>query len=451
MTVENRRWQQRFKRYTAATVKRFHIFVIAFVMPFVALAQDHVLGSGSQSVIPELRGDRHNIDRDLQIALRVFNGQNALDMRNRSVGVVDRPISLNLRANAVNSVTAEGVVLRTDAYLAPDKNGMVTVLTVLPTVILRAPAGFPSSSVVSNRFSGGHRSEIAPAPSPPPQGSILRFVMAGGTVYFDDNNGATLRQPGVRYPAPGENLVFFGETIGGGPTEPTSAVLLLKNACAPQGRACASIDGSAISSDALATNLSGGMATIQAYNATGAAIADYAQEGIRGLAPLLEGHYNLGQGDLRRLSGPEIEMPPFTPAEADQAFVRAHILRSDANLTTGGLGVVTTSVAAVQKVYQGTTPRERTMDIVQRGGLLWKDSNVVLAALTAAQQPLAEGGDYFLTVGRTNDNRWELRAAWRIVDDQVFALDRPRAMAISRDGGLYWKSTALFLKSHGLQ
>jgi len=439
-----------FKRYTAATVKRFHICVIAFVMPFVTLAQDHVPGSGYQSVIPELRSDRYNIDRDLQIALRAFNGQNALGMNNRSVGVVDRSISLNLRTNAVSDVIAEGVVLRTDAYLAPDKNGMVTVLTVLPAVILRAPAGFPSPSVVSNRLSG-RRNEMVPAPSPSPQGSILRFAMAGGTIYFDDNNGATLRQPGVRYPAPGENLVFFGETIGGGPTEPSSAVLLLKNACAPQGRACASIDGSAISSDALATNLSGSMATVQAYSATGAAIADPTREGVRGLAPLLEGHYNLGQGDLRRLSGPEIAMPPFTPAEADQSVVRAHILRSDANLTTGGLGVITTSVAAVEKVYQGTTPRERTMDIVQRGGLLWKDSSVVLAALTTAQQPLVEGGDYFLTLGRTNDNRWELRAAWRIVDDQVFALDRPRGMAISRDGGSYWKSTALFLKSHGLR
>ncbi|MEZ2347804.1 hypothetical protein [Terriglobus sp. RCC_193] len=433
-------------------MKRFHICVIAFVMPFVALAQDHVTGSGYQSVIPELRGDRLNIDRDLQIALRTFNGQNSLDMNNRSVGVVDRSIAGSLRTNASTDVIAEGVVLRTDAYLAPDKNSMVTVLTVLPTVILRAPAGFPNSPTMSNRSSGRHR-EVIPAapPPPPPPGSALRFALAGGTVYFDDNNGATVRQTGVRYPGPGENLVFFGQTIVGSPTEPPSAVLLLKSACAPQENTCASIDGNPIHSDELTARVHGGMATVKAYNATGAAIADSVREGIRGWAASLEGHYNVGQGDIRRLPGPEIDMPPFTPSSTDESFVRAHILRSDANITTGGLGIVTDSVAAVDKVYQGMKPRERTIDITQRGGLLWKDSRVVLTALTATQQPLVEGGDYFLTVGRTNDNRWELRAAWRIIDDQVFVLDRPRGMAISRDGGSYWKSTALFLKSHGLQ
>lgn len=439
-----------FERYTAATVKRFHIFVIAFVMPFVALAQDHVQGSGYKSVIPELRGDRVNIDRDLQVALRTFIGQNSLDMRNRSVGVVDRSIAGSLRTNASTDLIAEGVVLRTDAYLAPDKNSVVTVLTVLPTVILKTPAGFPSPSVASNRSSGRHRDAL-PAPPPPPQGSTLRFAMAGGTVYFDDNNGATVRQPGVRYPGPGENLVFFGETIVGGPTDPPSAVLLLKSACSPQDHTCASIDGSAVNSDALMARLPYGMTTVGAYNATGAAIADASREGVRGWAASLEGHYNVGQGDIRRLSGPEIDMPPFTPSATDESFVRVHILRSDANLTTGGLGVVTNSVAAVNKVYQGMRPRERTIDITQRGGLLWKDGSVVMAALTPTQQPLVEGGDYFLTLGRTDDNRWELRTAWRIVDDQVFALDRPRSMAISRDGSSYWKSTAVFLKTHGLQ
>lgn len=439
-----------FERYTAATVRRFHIFVIAFVMPFVALAQDHVSGSGYNSVIPELRGDRLNIDRDLQVALRTFNGQNSLDMRNRSVGVVDRPIAGSLHTNASADLIAEGVVLRTDAYLAPDKNSVVTVLTVLPTVILREPAGFPNSSGVPNRSTTRHR-DVLSAAAPPPQGSTLRFAMAGGTVYFDDNNGATVRQTAVRYPGPGENLVFFGQTIVGGPTDPPSAVLLLRSACSPQDRTCASIDGNAVNSDALMARLPYGMSTVQAYNATGAAIADASREGIRGWAASLEVHYNVGQGDIRRLVGPEIDMPPFAPSTMDESFVRAHILRSDANLTMGGLGVVTNSVAAVDKVYQGLRPREGTMDITQRGGLLWKDGTGMLAALTPTQQQLVEGGDYFLTVGRTLDNRWELRAAWRVVDDQVFAMDRPRSVAISHDGGAYWKSTALFLKSHGLQ
>ncbi len=75
----------------------------------------------------------------------------------------------------------------------------------------------------------------------------------------------------------------------------------------------------------------------------------------------------------------------------------------------------------------------------------------MLPALTATQQPLVEGGVYFLTVGRTSDNRWELRAAWRIVEDQVFGLDRPRNMVTAHDGGSYWKTTGLFLKAHGLQ
>lgn len=431
-------------------MKRFHIFVIAFVMPFVALAQDHVSGSASKSVIPELRGDRHNLDRDLQVALRTFIGQNAFDMRSRSIGVVDRPIADSLRTNAPTDVIAEGVVLRTDAYMAPDKNSVVTILTVLPTVILKAPAGFLNPSGASNRSTTRHR-DVLPAPPPAAQGSTLRFALAGGTVYFDDNNGATVRQTAVRYPGPGENLVFFGQTIVSGPSDPPSSVLLLKSACSPQDRTCASIDGNVASSDALMARLPFGMATVGAYNATGAAIADASREGIRGWAASLEVHYNVGQGDLRRLSGPEIDMPPFTPSAMDESFVRAHILRSDAHLTTGGLGVVTNSVAAVDKVYQGLQPRERTIDITQRGGLLWKDSSVVMAALTPTQQPLVEGGDYFLTVGRTLDNRWELRAAWRVVDDQVFAMDSPRAIAITHDGTSYWKSTALFLKSHGLQ
>ena len=419
------------------------------MLPLAAQVQGHVSGAGDNSVIPVLRGERPTLDRDLQMALQLFNGQNALDMRSRTVGVVEQELPDSLLQQSdddLNDFIAEGVVLRTDAYLAPDHTGMVTVLTVLPTAILRSPPSFPPPVARQAR-----RGPFVPIPPPRPAGSTLRFAMAGGTVYFDDNNGATLRQAGVRYPGPGESLLLFGETIGGEHGQPGSSVLQLTAACAMQGATCTSIDGDPVSSDMLTDQVPGGMTTAHAYDAAGAPIADRSHEGIRGVAGVLEGRYNLGQGDVRLLAGPEIALPPFMPAAADEIVVRARVLSSDATLTLGGLGVVTRSIAAVDKLYSGTLPGERTLDITQRGGLLWKDDSTVLAAMSPAQQPLVEGGDYFLQVGRTSDNRWELRAAWRVVDDEVFALDRSRASAITRDGSSHWESTAEFLRAHGVQ
>jgi hypothetical protein len=430
-------------------VRYFFICAVACVLPLAAQAQGHVSGAGDNSVIPVLRGERPTLDRDLQMALQLFNGQNALDMSSRTVGVVEQELPdslLQQSADDFNDFIAEGVVLRTDAYLAPDRTGMVTVLTVLPTAILRAPPSFPPPVVRQAR-----RGPFVPVPPPRPAGSILRFAMAGGTVYFDDNNGATLRQAGVRYPAPGESLMLFGQTIGGENGQPGSSVLQLTAACVLQRATCASIDGDPVSSDMLTDQVPGGITTAQAYNAAGAPIADRSREGMRGVAGSVESHYNLGQGDVRLLAGPEIAMPPFVPAAAGETVVRAHVLSSDATLTLGGLGVVTRAIAAVDKLYSGTLPGERTLDITQRGGLLWKDGSTVLAALNPAQQPLVESGDYFLVVGRTTDNRWELREAWRVVDDEVFALDRSRAMAVKRDSSSYWESTAAFLKAHGVE
>ena len=213
-----------------------------------------------------------------------------------------------------------------------------------------------------------------------------------------------------------------------------------------------SIDGNAMNSDALAARIPGGLDTALAFNLAGAAIASPTREGIRGLAGSLEGRYNLGVGDLRKQPGPEIPMTiPFAPATADETFVRAHVLESDASLTLGGLGVVTHTLVGVDRVLMGPLPKEHTIDIVQRGGLLRKDDGTVLSALTAAEYPLVEGGDYFLTVGRTSDNRWELRSAWRVIHDQVFSLDRARVQMVSRDGTSYWKSTDAFLKTLGVQ
>lgn len=273
--------------------------------------------------------------------------------------------------------------------------------------------------------------------------------MAGGTVYFDDNNGATLRQPGVRYPAPGESLIFFSELMGNAGDPPTS-VLRLTGACALQAQSCQSIDGSPAHSDALTTGIPGGIAAAQAYNLAGAPIADNTQEGIRGLASSLEGRYNLGQGNLRAVPGPELDMPPFTPASEGKAFLCVHILKSDASLTVGALGLVMMATAAIEKVYAGTLPSGKTLDIVQRGGFLWKNNTTLISALASTQQPLVDGGTYYLTVGRTSDNRWELQSAWRIVDDQVFAMDRPRGLPFTPDATFYWKSTNAFLKTHGL-
>jgi hypothetical protein len=429
-------------------VRYFFIGAVACVLPLVAQAQAHVSGSGDRSVIPVLRGERPTLDRDLQMALQLFNGQNALDMRSRTVGVVERELPDSLLQQSdddFNEFIAEGVVLRTDAYLAPDRTGMVTVLTVLPTAILRSPPSFPPPAARQVR-----RGPFVPIQPPRPSGSTLRFAMAGGRVYFDDNNGATLRQAGVRYPGPGESLLFFGQTIGGENGQPGSSVLQLTAACAMQGATCTSIDGDPVSSDMLTDQVPGGMTTAHAYDAAGAPIADRSREGMRGVAGSVESHYNLGQGDVRLLAGPEIAMPPFVPAAANETVVRAHVLSSDATLTLGGLGVVTRSIAAVDKLYSGALPGERTLDITQRGGLLWKDGSTVLAALNPSQQQLVEGGDYFLTVGRTSDNRWELRAAWRVIDDEVFALDRSRTMAVTQDGSLHWVSTAAFLKAHGV-
>lgn len=434
-------------------MKRIRIAILALCLPCLTHAQDHVIANGTTSVLPELHGDKPFLDRDLQTALKLFNGQNAFDMRDRSVGVVERSLPSNMRSRGDGGLVAEGVVLRTEAFITPDKSGVVTVLTVLPTVILREPSGFPPPAP-SNTSASRRRlppNALPPPPIPPrPAGSTLRFAMAGGTVYFDDNNGAKVRQAGVRYPAPGESLIFFSDTISGDHTDPPSSVLRLTGACSLQDNACLSIDGSPIHSDALTAGIPGGLAAAQAYNIANAPIADNTEEGIRGLASSLEVHYNLGQGSLRAVSGPEIDMPPFTPANADTAFLRARILKSDASLTVGALGLIMTATAGIEKVYAGTLPSGKTLDIVQRGGLLWKSSSILLSAFTATQQPLVDGGTYYLAVGRTIDNRWELLYAWRIVNDQVFAMDRPRSLPFSLDAACYWKSTDTFLKAHGL-
>jgi len=426
---------------------------MALFLPCITHGQDHVIANATTSVLPELHGDKPFLDRDLQTALKQFNGQNALDMRDRSVGIVERALPSNMRSRGDGGLVAEGVVLRTEAFITPDKNGIVTVLTVLPTVILREPSGFPppapSSTSASRRRLPANA--LPPPPIPPrPAGSTLRFAMAGGIVYFDDNNGATVRQAGVRYPAPGESLIFFSDTISGDHIDPPSSVLRLTGACALQDNACLSIDGNPAHSDALTAGIPGGLAAAQAYNMAGAPIADNTQEGIRGLASVLETRYNLGQGSLRAVPDPEIDMPPFTPANADTAVLRAHILKSDASLTVGALGLVMTATAGIEKVYAGALPGGKTLDIVQRGGLLWKSNTTLLSAFASTQQPLVDGATYYLAVGRTSDNRWELQSAWRIVDDQVFAMDRPRSLPFSGDTTFYWKSTDAFLKAHGL-
>ena len=431
-------------------LRSFFAVLCAALLPAVALEQDHVAAGATESVLPELRGDRPMPDRDLALALRLFNGQNVLDNKDRTVGMVDRAVPLSLHPRGgQTAVIAEGVVLRTDAFLAPDLGGMVTVLTVLPSTMLTMPAWFPPAA---QRTAAPRKGSFVPVVPPRPTGSTLRFALAGGTVYFDDNNGAKVRQTGVRYPAAGEALVFFGETIQGEDrSQPPSSVLLLAGACSLQGQRCMSIDGSATVSDALAAQVPGGMVTAEAFSFAGAAIANPNREGIRGVAGSLEGRYNLGIGDLRKQAGPEIPMTPFAPATADETFVRAHVLETDAALTLGGLGVVTHTLVGVDRMLMGAMPKEHTIDVTQRGGLLWKDSGIVLPALLPAQYPLVEGGDYFLTVGRTSDNRWELRSAWRVVDDQVFSLDRLRTQVVARERTTYWKSTADFLKTLGMQ
>lgn len=429
-------------------MKRIRIGLMALFLPCLMHAQDHVIANGTTSVLPELHGDKPFLDRDLQIALRQFNGQNSMDMRDRSLGVVDRALPNHLSSRGQAALIAEGVVLHTEAYVAPDKNSVVTVLTVLPTVILREPSGFPPAPPGA---SAGRRSTPAPLPLPPrPAGSTLRFAMEGGTVYFDDNNGANVRQSGVRYPAPGESLVFFADTMGGNASDPPSSVLRLTGACGLQGQTCLSIDGNPAHSDALTAGIPGGLAAAQAYNVAGAPIAAATSEGIQGLASLLETRYNLGQGRLRDLSGPEVDMPPFAPATAEQTFLRVRILKSDSSLTVGGLGIVMTATAGIEKAYARTAPGGETLDIVQRGGLLWKNSTTLLSALTATQQPLVDGATYYVAIGRTTDNRWELQYAWRIVNDHVYAMDRPRSLQLSHDATFYWKSTDAFLKAHGL-
>lgn len=431
---------------------RLCIAILAVCLPCLMHAQDAVIANGTTSVIPELHGDKPFLDRDLQNGLRQFNGQNTLGSLTRSVGVVDRTIPSSMVSHRQPSLIAEGVVLHTEAYITPDKNGMVTILTVLPTLILRQPNGYPppppSAPPAPRLPLGQHRTPPPPIP-PRPAASTLRVALAGGTVYFDDNNGATLRQPGIRYPAPGESLIVFAELMGNAGDPPTS-VLRLLDACSLHDNACASIDGNPNHSDALAQAIPDSMDAAAAYNVANAPIADTASEGVRGLASSLEGRYNLGQGSLRNVPGPEISMPPFAAASENEAFLRVHILKSDATLTVGALGVVMTATAAIDKVYAGTLPSGKTLDIVQRGGFLWKNNTTLLSALASTQQPLVDGGTYYLAVGRTTDNRWELQYAWRVINDKVFAMDRPRGLTYTPTSAFYWKSTNDFLKQHGL-
>ncbi len=397
------------------------------------LAQDKVVAGGFAESLPVLRQDNRPVaDADLLPVLSLLNGQHALD-RVRPPGVT--PVSLPdamgsaIRGNA--AVVVVGTVMRTEAVLTPDRTGMATVLTVMPSAILQgAPTTATSGAAARRRvrvLGGG------PAPPPPPQARVsgpllsLRFVLAGGTIFFDDNNGMMVRQTGVRYAAPGTELVLAGAQTNG------STALLLQAACALRQGRCESIDGNPLTNDAISAGLPGGLAAAQAFSVAGAPVASADRTGVRGLARYFEDRYRLRAGDLRAY--PDVVVPlrePFVPAEADALLVRAEVRQGESALLTDGTGVVTTSLVAVTKTIwtSGAPVRARTLDVVQRGGLLRKPDGSMLGALEEKERPLVEGGDYFLSLGRTEDNRWELRQAWCVVDGKVFAMDAPRTVAL---------------------
>ena len=150
--------------------------VFALALSLAVRAQDHVTATSADSFLPELRGDRPAPDRDLAMALQLFNGQNVLN-RDRSVGVFDRPLAPSLRPlGGPQAFIAEGVVLRSDAFLAPDLNGVVTVLTVMPSAILAMPQWYPPPAV---RSLPPRRGLVPPTLPPRPPATTLRFVLAG--------------------------------------------------------------------------------------------------------------------------------------------------------------------------------------------------------------------------------------------------------------------------------
>ncbi len=328
-----------------------------------------------------------------------------------------------------------------DALPDADRTGVVTVITVLPSAILQMPANYPPGSVTGQRRPGQQ-----PQQGPPQTPSTLRFVLAGGAIYFDENNGLAVQQSGVNYPGAGDSLVFFGKTL----PQDNSSVLILTNACALMDGHCVSIDGNPMLSDTLTAQLPGGLTTAEAFSMVGAPVADSTDEGVRGLAQQLEGRYNLGIGDVRQHAGPEIPMlRQYTPASLYETVVRAQVLSTEATITVGGGGIVSHSVVSVEQVLSSPEggQRARTMEVTERGGFLRASEDEVMAAFAPAQMPLVAGGDYYLALGLTSDNRWELRASWRIVGDEVFAMDRLRTAARTRNQGSYWQTTEDFLQA----
>jgi hypothetical protein len=437
--------------YTAGTMTllRLGVILLLTVGPAVrsAVGQEHVSSTVDDFSLPAISSDAIP-DADLRPALRYFNGQHSVDGIHPP-GMTDRmlPVSLGHISGRgpVQPIVVEGVVLRSDAYLTPDRTGVATVITVLPSAILQMPANYPSGAIP-----GPRRGQQPPAGAnqqgPPQTPSTLRFVLAGGAIYFDENNGLAVQQSGVNYPGAGDSLVFFGETL----PQDNSATLILTGACALMDGHCVSIDGNPTLSDALTARLPGGLATAEAFSMVGAPVADATDEGVRGLAQQLEGRYNLGIGDVRRLAGPEIPMlRQYTPASLYETVVRAQVLNTEATLTVGGGSIVSHSVVSVEQVLASPEggPRARTMEVTERGGFLRASEDEVMAAFTPAQMPLVAGGDYYLALGLTSDNRWELRASWRIVGDEVFAMDRLRTAARTRSQGSYWQTTEDFLQA----
>lgn len=408
---------------------------VLLLMSLLALhiaAQDRVVANlGQEDQLPVLRqDDRPVADADLLPVLTMLNGQHSLDrVRPPGVTVVGVPNRMGATLQGRSLVVTVGVVLRTEAVMTPDRAGMATVLTVLPSAILQGapPATLPFRSARSSRRGTRSPAPMLPAASGPLP--LLRFVMAGGTVYFDDNNGVSVRQSEVSYPAPGTELVLGGMQIG------TSAALLLQAACVLQQGVCQSIDGNPLTTDAITADLPGGLTSAIAFSLAGAPVASSGQTGVRGLGGFFESRYRLHAGDLRLVTDAVVPVQePFLPAADDEMLLRGEVLQVDSALLSDGTGLVGRSLVSVTKILRSSASaplRERTLEVVQRGGLLRRRDGSVLGALPENERLLVEGGDYFLSVGRTTDNRWEVRSAWRVVNGKVFVMEAPRTLVVS--------------------
>jgi len=409
------------------TLRQFAIFTL-LLWPLSATQAELVSGRASEDDLPATIPFSQLPDSDLDSVARLFNGQHTIDIIPPINSVrKDIPVSSWVGNTGIRSseIVFTGVVSRSDAYIAPDRTGVFSVFTIVPTAILL----------------NAHRAPIGP---------LLRVALAGGIVSFAEQNETVVRQKGLRFPSIGSSFVFFAHSV------PGSTTLLLNGACSPSGGACISLDNNSTVADLMLTRLGHLATAAQAFDLQGAPIAESDPgSALDSVAESVQSRYSWDVGDLRNFGRPllmetNVNTSTGVPHLANEALLHITVLSSASSITLDGTGLFaryTTNISDVLWVPKGTVlSRTTNTEIYQRSGLL-RTEDAVTVVSAANLPPLVEGGEYFVRIARTPDNRWDLHGAWRVVNGEVFALNQPHSTLLSFDSAVHWNNPAAFRRA----